>query len=90
MQLQIEEAEGSVRASSLCPSLMSLTLKEYKNVEIKSWLDQGFEDFDKCFSQPKESSREVETKGESSKQSQEFQTFDHKKITTANSKQRYE
>ena len=50
MQLQIEEAEGSIRASSICPSLMSLTLEEDKNSDIKSWLDQGVEDLDKCFS----------------------------------------
>ena len=75
LRLQIEEAEGSVRASSICPSLMSLTLEEDKNSDIKSWLNQGVEDFDKCFSQPKESSREVENRGESSKPPQ---TFDHK------------
>ena len=75
LRLQIEEAEGSIRASSICPSLMSLTLEEDKNSDIKSWLDQGVEDLDKCFSQPKESSREVENKGESSKPPQ---TFDHK------------
>ena len=34
MRLQIEEAEGSIRASSICPSLMSLTLKEDKNSDI--------------------------------------------------------
>ena len=77
MQLQIEEAEGSIRASSICPSLMSLTLEEDKNSDIKSWLDQGVEDVDKCFSQPKESSREVEYKGESGKP---LQTFDHKNV----------
>ena len=77
MQLQIEEAEGSIRASSICPSLMSLTLEEDKNSDIKSWLDQGVEDLDKCFSQPKESSREVENKVESSKPPQ---TFDHKNL----------
>ena len=80
MQLQIEEAEGSICASSICPSLMSLSLEEDKNSDIKSWLDQGVEDFDKCFSQPKDSSREVENKGESSKPSQKFQTFDHKNL----------
>ena len=48
--LQIQEAEGSNRASSICPSLMSLTLEEDKNSEIKSWLDQGVEDLDKCAS----------------------------------------
>ena len=79
MRLQIEEAEGSFRASSICPSLMSLTLEEDKNSDIKSWLDQGVEGLDKCFSQPKESSREVANKGESSKPSQ-FQTFDHKNL----------
>ena len=59
---------------------MSLTLEEDKNSDIKSWLDQGVEDFDTCFSQPKESSREVGNKGESSKPSQKFQTFDHKNL----------
>ena len=77
LRLHIEEAEESVRASSICPSLMSLTLEEDKNSDIKSWLDQGVEDFDKCFSQPKESSREVENTGESSKPPQ---TFDHKNL----------
>ena len=52
MWLQIEDAEGSICASSICASLMSLTLEE---------------DFDKCFSQSKESSREVQNEGESSK-----------------------
>ena len=80
MRLQIEEAEGSFRASSICPSLMSLTLEEDKNSDIKSWLDQGVEGLYKCFSQPKESSREVGNKGESSKPSQKFQTFDHKNL----------
>ena len=80
LRLQIEGAEGSIRASSICPSLMSLTLEEDKNSDIKSWLDQGVEDFDTCFSQPKESSREVGNKGESSKPSQKFQTFDHKNL----------
>ena len=41
MRLQIEEAEGSVRPSSLCPSLMSLSLKEDKDSDIKSWLNQA-------------------------------------------------
>ena len=77
MRLQIKEAEGSIRASSICPSLMSFTLEEDKNSDIKSWLDQGVEDLDKCFSQPKESSREVENKGESSKP---LQTFDHRNL----------
>ena len=35
LRLQIEEAEGSIRASSICPSLMSLTLEEDKNSDIK-------------------------------------------------------
>ena len=75
MRLPIEEAEGSIllQASSICPSLMSLTLEEDTNSDNKSWLD-------KCFSQPKESIREVENKGETSKQSQKFQTFDHKNL----------
>ena len=82
MRLQTEEAEVSIRASSICPSLMSLTLEEDKNSDIKSWFDQGVEDLDKCFSQPKESesSREVGNIGESSKPSQKFQTFDHKNL----------
>ena len=80
--LHLEEAEGTIRVSSICPSLMSFILKEDKNSEIKSWLDQGIEDFDKCFSQPKESSREVENKGECSKPAQKFQTFDHKNQLT--------
>ena len=64
MRLQKEGAEGSIRASSICPSLMSLTLEEDKNSEIKSRLDQGIEDLDKCFSHSRESSREVGNKGE--------------------------
>ena len=80
MRLQIGEAEGSIRASSICPTLMSLTPEEDKNSDIKSWLDQGVEDLDKGFSQSKESSREVKNKGESSKPSQKFQTFDHKNL----------
>ena len=63
LRLQIEEAEGSFRAPSICPSLMSRVLDEDKNSDIKSWLEQSDENFDKCFSQPKESSREVENKG---------------------------
>ena len=78
--LQIEEAEGSIRAPSICPSLMSLTLEEDKNSDIKSWLEQGVEDLDKGFSQPNKSSREVENKGETSKSSQKFQTFDQKNL----------
>ena len=46
MRLQIEQAEGSICASSKCPCLMSLTLEEEKNSNIKSWLHQGVEDFD--------------------------------------------
>ena len=80
MQLQIEEVEGSIRASSICPFMMSLTLEEDKNSEIKSWLDHAVEDLDECFSQSKESSREVENKGESSKPSQKFHTFDDKNL----------
>ena len=41
MQLQIEEDEGSIRASSICPRLMSLTLEDDKNSDIRSRLDQG-------------------------------------------------
>ena len=58
--LQIEVAEASVRASSICPSLMSLTLEEDKNSHIRSWLEGGDENFEKGFLQLKESSREVE------------------------------
>ena len=79
MRLQIEKAEGSIRASSICPSLMSLTLEEDKISDIKSWLDQGVEDFNPRFSQPKESSREVENKCESSKPSQKFQSIHNQK-----------
>ena len=79
LRLQIEEAEGSIRASSICPSLMSLTLEEDKNSDIKSWLDQSVEDFNTCFSQPKESSREIENKCESSKPSQKFQSIYNQK-----------
>ena len=39
IHLQTEKAEGSIRASSICPSLMSLTLEEDKNSEIENWLD---------------------------------------------------
>ena len=40
MQLKIEEAEGSIKASSISGSLMSLALTD-KNSDIKSCLDQG-------------------------------------------------
>ena len=70
MRLQIEEAEESFRVLSFCPSLMSLSLDEHKNSDINCWLEQGVENFDKCFSQPKESSREVENKDGSSRPSQ--------------------
>ena len=63
MRLQIEEAEGCSRAPSIFPSLMSLVLEEDKNSDIKSWLEQSDQNFDKCFSQPNESRREVENKG---------------------------
>ena len=76
-QLQSEEAEGSIRASSICHSLISRTLED--NSEIESWFDQGVEDFNKCFSQPKECSR-VENVGESSEPSLNFQIFDHKNL----------
>ena len=79
VRLQIKEAEGSIRGSSICPSLMSLTLEADKNGDIKSWIDQGVEDFDKCFSLPKESCREVENKCESSKLSQKFQSIFNQK-----------
>ena len=79
MRLQIEEAEGSFRAPSICPSLMSLVLDEDKNSDIKSWLEQSDENFDKCFSQPKESSREVENKGGSSVLPQRLPEYSHQK-----------
>ena len=78
MRLQIE-AEGSFRAPSICPSLMSLVLDEDKNSDIKSWLEQSDENFDKCFSQPKESSREVENKGGSSALPQRLPKYSHQK-----------
>ena len=62
MRLQIEEAEGSVRALSICPSLMSLTLEKVKNSDIRSWLERSDENLETGFSQPKDSSREVEIK----------------------------
>ena len=77
-QLQIEEAEGLIRASSICHSLISRTLED-NNSEIESWFDQGVEDFNKCFSQPKQCSR-VENEGESSEPSLNFQRFDHKNL----------
>ena len=72
IRLQIEEAEASVRASSICPSLMSLNMKktqleEDKNSDIRSWLERSDENFEKGFLQPKESSREVEIKRGSSR-----------------------
>ena len=79
MQMQIEEAEGSFRAPSICPSLMSLAVDEDKNSDIKSWLEQSDENFDKCFAQPKESSREVENKGESSRPFQRVPIYSHQK-----------
>ena len=85
MQVQIEEAEGSICAPSICPSLMFLTLEEDKNCGIISWFDQGVEDFNKCFSQPKESSREVENNGESRTPSQKFQKIDRKNLSRAQS-----
>ena len=72
MRLQIEEAEGSVRAVSICPSLMSLTLGEDKNSDIRSWLKRSDENLEKGFSQPKESSREVEIKRGSRRLPQRF------------------
>ena len=71
-ELQIEEAEGSIRASSICPSLMSLTLEEDKNSDIRSWLERSDENNEKGFSQPKESSREVEIKRGSRRLPQRF------------------
>ena len=79
LRLQIEEAEGSFRAPSICPSLMSLVLDEDKNCDIKRWLEQSDENFDKCFSQPKESSREVENKGGSSALTQRLPEYSHQK-----------
>ena len=39
MKLQIEEAEGS--CSAISPSLMSLSIDEDKDSDIKSWLDEN-------------------------------------------------
>ena len=71
MRLQTEEAEGSIHASSICPSLMSLTLED-KNSDNRSWLEQSDENLEKGFSQPKESSREVEIKRGSRRLPQRF------------------
>ena len=40
LQLLIEEAQGSKKASSISGSLMSLALTD-ENSDIKSWLDPG-------------------------------------------------
>ena len=40
-QLQLEEAGGSIRGSSISASLISLSIKEDKNSDIKSWLEQS-------------------------------------------------
>ena len=41
--MQREEAEGSIRASSFCPSLISLALDEDKKSDIRDWLEQSEE-----------------------------------------------
>ena len=71
-RLQIEEAEASVRALSICPSLMSLTLEEDKSSDIRSWLKRSDENLEKGFSRPKESSREVEIRCGSRRLPQRF------------------
>ena len=79
IRLQNEEAEGSFRAPTICSSLMSLALDEDKNDDIKSWLEQSDENNAKGFSQPKESSNEMENKGGSSRLPQRFPTLSHQK-----------
>ena len=54
MQLKIEEAEGSIKASSINGSLMTLALTD-KNSDIKSWLDQGEKERDEVPLLPKKS-----------------------------------
>ena len=54
MQLQIEEAAGSIELSSISESLLSLALTN-KNSDIKSWLDQGEKERDDVPSLPKRS-----------------------------------
>ena len=54
MQLKIEEGEGSIKASSISGSPMSLALTD-KNSEIKSWLDQGEKERDEVRLLPKKS-----------------------------------
>ena len=54
LQLTIEEAEGSIKASSSSGSLMSLALTD-KNSDIKSCLDQGEKERDEVPSLPKKS-----------------------------------
>ena len=54
MQLKVEEAEGSIKASSISGSLMSSALTD-KNSDIKSWLDQGEKERDEVPLLPKKS-----------------------------------
>ena len=61
------------------PDVSYFVLDEDKNSDIKSWLEQSDENFDKFFSQPKESSREVENKGRSSALPQRLPEYSHQK-----------
>ena len=54
MQLKVEEAKGSMTASSFSGSLMSLALTD-KNSDIKNWLDQGERESDEVPLLPKRS-----------------------------------
>ena len=54
MKLKIEEAEGSIKASSISGSLMSLALTD-KNSNIKRWLDPGEKERDEIPLLPKKS-----------------------------------
>ena len=56
-QLQLEEAGGSIRGFSISASLISLSIKEDKNSDIKNWLGQSSDVMDNQV----EMSREVVT-----------------------------
>ena len=58
MQLQIADAEGSLRASSISGSLMLLSLND-KNSDIKSWLEQG-EEADAVFRRSEKSQKRLD------------------------------
>ena len=79
IQLQVEEAERSFLAMSICPSLLSLVLDEDKNSDIQSWLEHSDGNFAEGFSQPKKSSREMENKGGWGSLPQRFSTYSHQK-----------